>query len=117
MGEGKYAGVHAVIAGTAVLAGAVVPLDACLNNFMAFTGAPLHSALAAVTTHPAAALGLAHLVGSLEHGAWADIVLLEAYDEGGGGGRGGGSGGGVAGGVQQVRVLQTWMAGVLAHKR
>ena len=63
---------------------------------MAFTGAPLAAALAVVTTHPAAALGMGGYLGTLRTGAWADMVLLR--EEGGGKG---------------VTVAQTWVGGVL----
>ena len=74
---GVYDGRHAVLAGTQTLAGAVEPLSQCVNNFMAFTKAPLAAALAAVTRHPAVVLGLGKTVGVLKVGAWADLVLLK----------------------------------------
>ena len=118
-----YAGRHAVLAssdgaplvdgGTRrhVLAGAIVPLDECLNNFMAFTGAGVEEALAGVTSHPAAALGLGggQPLGSLRCGAWADLVLLRHTR----GGRGGGAGGGR--GTPHLQVLQTWVGGTLGY--
>ena len=74
---GEYDGLHAVLAGTATLAGAVVPLDQCLRNLLAFTGCSPQFALATVTTHPAAMLGLQGVLGSLAVGAWADLTLLD----------------------------------------
>jgi len=91
----KYKGLHVVKQGTDTLAGAVVPLNTCLNNFLAFTGAPLSVGLKAVTSHPAAALGLANILGTLHTGAWADMVLLRETAEGG------------------ARVAQTWVGGML----
>jgi N-acetylglucosamine-6-phosphate deacetylase len=91
--DGHYEGLHAVIAGSAgTLAGAVVPLDECARNLLAFTGCPLTHAIAAVTAHPAAALRLDGIVGSLEKGAWADIALVD----------------------DSFNVLQTWVGGELA---
>lgn len=75
--DGHYGGPHAVLAGTTTLAGAVVPLDECLRNLVAFTRCPVPAALAAVTTHPAALLGLSNELGSLRTGAWADLVILD----------------------------------------
>lgn len=75
--DGHYGGPHAVLAGTTTLAGAVVPLDECLRNLVAFTRCPVPAALAAVTTHPAALLGLSSELGSLRTGAWADLVILD----------------------------------------
>jgi len=105
---------HAVLAGAQTLAGAVAPLPECVNNFLAFTGAPLRAALDAVTRHPAAALGLGASVGTLRVGAWADLVLLRtrhadgaanaharrAYAD-----------------VDAIDVLQTWVGGVLGFTR
>ena len=53
LADGHYEGLHAVVAGTATLAGAVVPLDECLRNLREYTECGLAEALAAVTTHPA----------------------------------------------------------------
>lgn len=97
-GGGQYEGLHAVLEGTSTLAGAVVPLDDCLRNFIAFTSCSAAQALATVTTHPAQSLGLEHVVGSLHTHAWADMVLLD--DAGG-----------------RLIVLQTWVAGIVAYTR
>jgi len=105
--ERHYEGHHAVLAGTSTLAGAVEPLDACLNNFMAFTGAPLGAALSTVTLHPAAALGLQSHLGVLQKGAWADLVLLQMPQRQAGGGTQQG---------QQVKVLQTWVGGARVYE-
>ena len=117
---GCYDGRHAVIAGTDTLAGAVEPLPQCINNFMAFTKAPLAAALAAVTRHPAAAIGLSDTIGSLKVGAWADIVLLRVT-------RGGDDSVGLVAAAakkeagirdnamivsEHIQVLQTWVGGV-----
>ena len=80
LADGHYEGLHAVLTGTATLAGAVVPLDACLQNFLAFTDCSLAEGLCAVTLHPARALRLAEELGSLHCGAWADMVLLREED-------------------------------------
>jgi N-acetylglucosamine-6-phosphate deacetylase len=53
LSDGHYEGLHAVLAGTTTLAGAVVPLDACVRNLREYTECRLEEALAAVTAHPA----------------------------------------------------------------
>ena len=58
------------------LAGSVIGLDAGLRNLMAFTGAPLDHAVAAVTRIPATLLGDGTR-GSLEPGGRADLTLLD----------------------------------------
>lgn len=90
--DGAYPGVHAVLAGTTTLAGAVCPLDACVRHLRAFTGATVPEAIACATTHPATALGLTGTLGSLAPGAWADLVLLD----------------------DALQPLQTYIAGELA---
>ena len=89
--DGHYEGLHAVLTGTATLAGAVVPLDKCLRNLRDFTQCSVQEALAAVTTHPSRLLRLEGIIGSLTTGAWADMVLLD----------------------DECNVLQTYLAGQL----
>jgi N-acetylglucosamine-6-phosphate deacetylase len=95
---GAYPGLHVVKKGTDILAGAVVPLNTCLNNFRAFTNAKLEDALKTVTVHPAAALGLSGVVGTLQADAFADMVLLRDAGKG------------------SVAVAQTWVGGVLGYQ-
>jgi N-acetylglucosamine-6-phosphate deacetylase len=94
-GDGFYRGVHAVVAGTATLAGAVLPLDACLRNFRDATGCTVGEAVATATAHPARMLGLlwgeggarsggaeeeaSGLLGGIVRGACGDFVLLDAH--------------------------------------
>ena len=87
-----YEGPHAVLRGTDTLAGAVLPLDACLRNLVSCTRCDASTAIAAVTTHPAALLGLGGVLGTLDAGAWADVVLLD----------------------DELRVVHTLVAGELA---
>jgi N-acetylglucosamine-6-phosphate deacetylase len=93
--DGHYEGLHAVLAGTAVLAGAVVPLDECARNLLAYTGCHITAAIAAVTSAPAAVLRLEGVLGGLEIGCWADMVVLD----------------------EDFTVLQTWLAGQLMWAR
>jgi len=125
-----YQGDHAVTVGedgvtpTGTLAGAVVPLDKCLNNLLYFTGSTLAVALATVTSHPAACLGVSDCVGRLKSGAWADLVLLKVHSEGGGAARVGEGGAAAAGHIagddpsrSQLEVLQTWVGGRLFDRK
>ncbi|SFR72666.1 N-acetylglucosamine 6-phosphate deacetylase [Agromyces sp. CF514] len=58
------------------IAGSTLTLDVALQRAVAVSGLPLHTAIAALTEVPAAALGRAHDLGRLEAGYAADAVLL-----------------------------------------
>ncbi|KAI1017723.1 hypothetical protein LB504_004272 [Fusarium proliferatum] len=58
------------------IAGSSITLLECVNNFRQWTGASIPQALGAVTSTPAAMLGLQGVKGSLESGADADLVIL-----------------------------------------
>jgi len=60
-----------------VLAGSVLTLDTALENFVAFTGAPLEQALRLVTRNPAAMTGLGSRAGSLAVGEPANLVAVD----------------------------------------
>jgi N-acetylglucosamine-6-phosphate deacetylase len=53
-----------------------ITLIECVNNFLSWTGATIPQALKAVTSTPAAMLGLQGIKGSLEQGADADLVVF-----------------------------------------
>jgi N-acetylglucosamine-6-phosphate deacetylase len=61
-----------------VLAGSVLTLDRALENFMAFTGAPLEQALRLATVNPAAMTGLGEQAGSVAVGMPASLVAVDA---------------------------------------
>ncbi len=61
-----------------VLAGSVLTLDKALENFVAFTGAPVLSALRLLTTNPAAMTGLLERAGTLAVGQPANFVAVDA---------------------------------------
>ncbi len=65
-----------------VLAGSVLTLDRALQNFIAFTGAPLDQALRLLTVNPAAmtgfSTGFSAQVGSIAVGAPANLVAVDA---------------------------------------
>ena len=90
-----YAFPHVVLEGTATLAGAVLPLDACLRNLAAFTGCTPAAALATVTAAPARVLRVSRWLGTLCAGAWADLVLLRSPGD--------------------LAVRRTWVAGRLVY--
>jgi N-acetylglucosamine-6-phosphate deacetylase len=81
-GEYRLGGLSVVVregvarlASTGAIAGSTATLDASLRFAVAQAGVPLPEALAAITSTPAAMLGLDG-VGRLEPGAWADLVEL-----------------------------------------
>ena len=53
-----------------------ITLLECVNNFLNWTGASIPQALKAVTSTPAAMLGVDQVKGCLEEGADADLVVL-----------------------------------------
>jgi N-acetylglucosamine-6-phosphate deacetylase len=58
------------------LAGCILPLDAVIRNFVAYSGCSLFEALTTITTTPARLLGVGHERGTLTVGAAADVVLM-----------------------------------------
>ncbi len=54
-------------------------LPLCMSKFLAL-GVPLADVVAAVTSHPAAALGLGDQIGSLRAGVPADLGLFRLVD-------------------------------------
>lgn len=68
----------AVLAGGGGLAGSVSPVDAMVRRLIADLGLPAHAALAAASSVPAEAMGVANRKGYLRVGYDADIILLDA---------------------------------------
>jgi N-acetylglucosamine-6-phosphate deacetylase len=68
----------AILSGTNKLAGSLVGLDAAVRNLIMMTGCSIPEALAAATIKPAKILGIEKTKGSLEIGADADLVVLNA---------------------------------------
>lgn len=60
-----------------VLAGSVLTLDRALENFIAFTGAPLEQALRLLAANPAAMTGVGCEAGSLAVGQSANLVAVD----------------------------------------
>ena len=63
-----------------VLAGSVLRMDDAVRNLSAFTGCSIAEAVAAASATPARLLGR-HDVGTIEPGAYADVVLLDGDDQ------------------------------------
>ncbi|MGD0914608.1 MAG: amidohydrolase family protein, partial [Terracidiphilus sp.] len=59
-----------------VLAGSVLTLDRALENFVAFTGAPLEQALRLLTVNPAAMTGFCAEAGTIAVGRKANLVAI-----------------------------------------
>ncbi|KAG6041269.1 hypothetical protein E4U41_005196 [Claviceps citrina] len=58
------------------IAGSSITLLECVNNFLEWSGASIPQALKAVTSTPAAMLGIRNTKGTLEAGADADLVIF-----------------------------------------
>ncbi|KAI1190820.1 carbohydrate esterase family 9 protein [Nemania serpens] len=65
-----------ILEGSDRIAGSSITLIECVNNFLNWTGASVPQALNAVTSTPAAMLGLKGVKGSLQEGADADMVVF-----------------------------------------
>ncbi|MGA2571637.1 MAG: N-acetylglucosamine-6-phosphate deacetylase [Terracidiphilus sp.] len=61
-----------------ILAGSVLTLDRALENFVAFTGAPVEEALRLATANPAAMTGMGGEVGKVAVGGPANLVAVDA---------------------------------------
>ncbi|KAI0129581.1 N-acetylglucosamine-6-phosphate deacetylase [Xylariales sp. AK1849] len=73
-----------LLEGSDKIAGSSITLVECVTNFLKWSGASIPQALKAVTSTPAAMLGLQGLKGCLEDGADADLVVLsESYGDDG----------------------------------
>ncbi|KAI1476222.1 carbohydrate esterase family 9 protein [Daldinia eschscholtzii] len=65
-----------ILEGTDRIAGSSITLIECVSNFLSWSGATIPQALKAVTSTPAAMLGLQGVKGCLDDGADADLVVL-----------------------------------------
>ncbi|GAW13889.1 hypothetical protein ANO14919_032800 [Xylariales sp. No.14919] len=65
-----------ILEGSDRIAGSSITLIECVNNFLNWTGASVPQALNAVTSTPAAMLGLQGTKGCLTEGADADLVVF-----------------------------------------
>lgn len=95
--EARVLGGHAIKAGPArcvrddgTLAGTALDMASAVRNSVNLLQMPLTDALRAASAEPARFLGLAHRLGRIARGYRADMVALDPND---------------------VRILQTWVAG------
>jgi N-acetylglucosamine-6-phosphate deacetylase len=95
-GQARETRLRADLSGTNTLAGAVLPLDACVRNLAKFTRCTRATAIAAASSRPAAVVGEASRRGALSAGMRADLVLLDASN---------------------LSPVQTWIAGRPAWTR
>ena len=66
------------VAEDGTLAGSDLDMGLAVRNAMRLMRVEIETAVAMATTVPAAALGLAHLIGAIEPGRRADLVLLDS---------------------------------------
>ncbi|CZT43116.1 related to N-acetylglucosamine-6-phosphate deacetylase [Rhynchosporium secalis] len=66
-----------VLEGSDKIAGSSITLIECVTNFLNWSGASIPQALKAVTSTPAAMLGLSDIKGSLKADADADLVIID----------------------------------------
>ncbi|KAK7407938.1 N-acetyl-glucosamine-6-phosphate deacetylase [Neonectria punicea] len=76
-------GSQLLLEGSETIAGSSITLLECVNNFLLWTGTGIPQALGAVTSTPAAMLGLQGVKGTLDAGADADLVVLSEEIVGG----------------------------------
>ncbi|KFM66825.1 putative N-acetylglucosamine-6-phosphate deacetylase, partial [Stegodyphus mimosarum] len=79
IGESKVEVTHdrAVVAGTETLSGSIATMDSCIRFLHKSTGCSVVEAIECATLHPAQALSITHLKGTLDYGTDADFVLLD----------------------------------------
>ena len=63
-----------------VLAGSTLSLNTAVNRFAEFSGIPLSRALVSATATPAKQVGIYDVVGSIDKGKQADVLLLQTPD-------------------------------------
>ncbi|KAI0379018.1 carbohydrate esterase family 9 protein [Hypomontagnella monticulosa] len=71
-----------ILEGTDRIAGSSITLIECVSNFLSWSGASIPQALKAVTSTPAAMLGLQGIKGCLDDGADADLVVFSENHHG-----------------------------------
>ncbi|XP_068228461.1 N-acetylglucosamine-6-phosphate deacetylase [Palaemon carinicauda] len=85
LGEGEHTlgqfqvtvqGKRALLQGTETLAGSIVTMDECIRHFIHDAGVSIVEGIEAATLHPAQAMGIKHLKGTLDFGTDADFVFL-----------------------------------------
>ncbi|KND90677.1 putative N-acetylglucosamine-6-phosphate deacetylase [Tolypocladium ophioglossoides CBS 100239] len=85
------------------IAGSSITLLECVNNFLQWSGTGIPQALKAVTTTPAAMLGLEGVKGTLDAGADADLVIFSEETPG-------------SAGSSQLVLDEVWKFGTRLHR-
>ncbi|CAG9943778.1 unnamed protein product [Clonostachys rosea f. rosea IK726] len=68
-----------LLEGSDTIAGSSITLLECVNNFLQWSGTSIPAALKAVTSTPAAMLGLQGIKGTLDADADADLIILSDH--------------------------------------
>ncbi|XP_066956276.1 N-acetylglucosamine-6-phosphate deacetylase [Macrobrachium rosenbergii] len=85
LGEGEHTlgqfqvtvrGKRALLQGTETLAGSIVTMDECVRHFILDAGVSIVEGIEAATLHPALAMGIEHLKGTLDFNTDADFLLV-----------------------------------------
>jgi N-acetylglucosamine-6-phosphate deacetylase len=97
-------GARLVLEGSEKIAGSSITLIECVTNFLNWSGASIPQALGAVTSTPAAMLGLSKTKGNLISDADADLVIMEEEIDSGSGWR-------------NLRIDQVWKFGTKVWDR
>lgn len=84
----------AYLADTDVLCGSIAKMNECVKFFKESTGCTLAEALEAASSHPARALGIRKVKGTLNHGSDADFICID----------------------DDMNILSTWIAGKCVYK-
>lgn len=87
--------------GTDKIAGSSATLIECVSNFWTWSHATIPQVIGAVTTTPAAMLGLSHVKGTLNPDADADLLVLDTLEDGNG--------------LRSFKVEQVYKFGTLVH--
>ncbi|KAK5169786.1 N-acetyl-glucosamine-6-phosphate deacetylase [Saxophila tyrrhenica] len=88
--------------GTDKIAGSSATLIECVNNFWTWSNATIPQVIGAVTGTPARMLGIEKVKGTLSPDGDADLLVLDAHEDGEGG--------------KRLKVEQVWKFGTLVHE-
>jgi len=85
LGDGEYifGGFNVIVSGGIArkedgsLASSTLTLHKAVRNMMMFTGISFEEAVGMATINPARAIGLDHILGSIETGKRADLIIID----------------------------------------
>ncbi|XP_026467904.1 N-acetylglucosamine-6-phosphate deacetylase isoform X1 [Ctenocephalides felis] len=89
----QITGSRAYIAGTDTLCGSICSMNECIKFFLEATGCSMAYALEVASLHPAKAIGISNVKGSLDYDRDADLVFLD----------------------KNFNVLSTWISGKMVY--